>query len=338
VITDAFQYLQCVPAGSTKVVLSQPALDCHSDAYISGRRIMIASLLAWVFVLPLLVFWLVYRFQRRGLLQAKDVSQRWGFLYRTFRPRYYWFEVLLLGRRVVIVCLAVLLTAEPDVRTGSLVGALAGFLTLQVWLRPWVHSTANYWEMVSLVALLLECALATGHSIVHDGAYSPATQVLASLLVFCVSLSLFVAVLRNACTRSKWLDRVIAPILERYNQQLVDRADGASFNSGFPLTSAQAGAELTSVSSFAKSDLDTDSASWAGLLSQNTRAPDQAVTSEWQAHRASRDLDSYVHPPRLSATADLGSRFVEDGSAHAAAAGHGSDLGNTSAVYHRLAE
>jgi len=187
---------------------------------------MIASLLAWVFVLPLLVFWLVYRLQRRGLLQAKDVSQRWGFLYRTFRPRYYWFEVLLLGRRVMIVCLAVLLTADSNVRTGSLVGALTGFLTLQVWLRPWVHATANYWEMVSLISLQLLCAVCNGHSIVHDGPYSPSVQVLVSLVVFCVGLSLFVAVLHNACSRSKWLDRCTACLKQRYHRRMTDILPG----------------------------------------------------------------------------------------------------------------
>jgi len=209
--TDVFLHLGCVPAGSTDVVLVYPALDCRSSAYQARQPIIYMLLVVWLILLPggLLLFLLYLK--RNGRLTDARTVHRWGFLYRTYLPQYYWLEFVLLVRRVVIVSLSVLLLQSATSRSTALVAAFVGFLLLQVWLRPYAHRAANIWETLALSALALISSLVTGHSVVEDGPYPQSTQALTGLLVGLLGGALLLAVLKNKLDKSsrlrQWWDR-----------------------------------------------------------------------------------------------------------------------------------
>jgi len=195
VTTDAFSLIGCVSAGDTEVVLAFPALDCHSAAYARRRSVIYFLLVMWVAALPIGLFLFLRYLRQADKLANARTLHRWGFLYSTYRPEYYWLEPLYLMRRAVIVSLSVLLLDDSHVRSTALVTVMWLCGLLQVYLRPYAHKPANYWEIVVLAVLSVLASLISGHSVVQDGPYTIGVQVLSSLLVAALGLALVGAVL-----------------------------------------------------------------------------------------------------------------------------------------------
>jgi len=197
VTLEVFEYLQCVPAGDTRVVIFRPSMDCNVAAYKHRLPIAYLILVLWIVVFPLALLAFVIRLRTRKLLSTAPVLRRWGFLYATYRPRFFWYETFVLARRTCISAIAVLLLQDASSRTSALSVSLLAFLMLQVSLHPYAHRSSNIWETIALVALLLLTALTANHSILSDLSYSSTVQACASAIVILVGGTLFLQVLRR---------------------------------------------------------------------------------------------------------------------------------------------
>jgi len=188
---DVFLFLNCVPAGPTRVVLYFPALDCNSEAYYTRVRLVYVVLALWVLSMPILMLYFLVRLHRQSRLSDGATIARWGALYRSFTDRFYWYEILLLVRRIVVVSISVLWISEPALRSGSLNTLFLALILFHIRYRPYASDAANAWETVSLVSLALLSTLVSNHSIVHDGAYPLFVQIVSSLVVVLVGGLLF---------------------------------------------------------------------------------------------------------------------------------------------------
>jgi len=225
VTVDSLQYLQCVPAGPTEVVLSSPALDCHSDQYRTRLWFAYFMLISWVVLLPLSLAVFLIRLRRQRLLRDITVLERWGFLYATFRPSFFWCEPALLLRRCVISTMAVAFATHPAGRTEGLGAVLVLSLVLQMWLRPYAHASSNAWETASLTSLLLLTLLTNDFSIIRASEYPLHVQVLASLLVAIMSSSLLLTLLRGRFLHIACVRRLDASLTDCW--QYVTRTDAS---------------------------------------------------------------------------------------------------------------
>ena len=194
---EVFAYLDCVSVGDAEVAVYYPALDCGSSGYYVGLGITYTLLVFWVLGVPVAMLVLLLHLRKQQRLQEVPVMQRWGFLYGTYRPRYFWFEVLLLSRRIVLGQISAWLLDRADLRSALLAVSTTAFLLLHMAVRPYVQSHANFLETVSLVTLTILCNLTSGHSLVRDGAYSVSVQVIACVLVLLVAGALLLAALRS---------------------------------------------------------------------------------------------------------------------------------------------
>jgi len=201
---DVFLFLNCVPAGTTHVALYFPALDCNSDAYHERVRLVYVVLSLWVLAMPILLLYFLVYLHRHGRLKDGSTISRWGALYRSFSDRFYWYEVLLLVRRIVVVSASVLWISEPALRSGSLNTVFLVLILFQIRFRPYASDAANAWETMSLVSLALLSTLVSGHSIVHDGAYPLFVQVVSSLVVVVVGCLLFGAAAYGKLSQVSW--------------------------------------------------------------------------------------------------------------------------------------
>lgn len=195
VSTAVFEFLQCIPAGSTKVVLVQPAIDCESSEYQDRRIVVYGLLLLWIGAVPVAMYLFVRSLRKRHVLADKGVLQRYGFLYATYRSSFYWFETAILLRRVAVSALAVLLAQYPADRTAALTIFFLLCLLLQCLWLPFFHRVSNICEVVSLSGLLILSALTSGHSLLHDDQYPLLVQLSAAVIVSTIGLGLFVRVL-----------------------------------------------------------------------------------------------------------------------------------------------
>ena len=183
---DVFLFINCAPAGSTRVAIHFPALDCNSEAYQHRLRFVYVILALWVLALPLFLLAFLTYLHRTGRLAKAATASRWGIFYRSFADRFYRYEVLLLVRRIAVVSISVLWMSNEDLRSDGLNTLFLALILIQVRYRPYSTAAANAWETVCLVGLALLSTLVSGHSVVHDGLYTLPVQVLSTLIVVIV--------------------------------------------------------------------------------------------------------------------------------------------------------
>jgi hypothetical protein len=159
-------------------------------------------LVLWVLAVPIALVVLLYRLHKRNALRQPETLRRWGFLYATYGPRFFWFEGFVLLRRVLISGLAVLLIRDPQGRGAGLAVALIGFLIVQLSLSPYAHRTPNTFDVAALTSLLLITVIASGHSVLTDAEYPIVVQVSASLIVFTVALALLFGIFQGRWRRA----------------------------------------------------------------------------------------------------------------------------------------
>lgn len=249
---DVFLFLHCEPTGdnSPQVALYFPALNCNSATYQHRVRIVYAVLALWVLGLPLLLLWLLLNFKRNNKLTDSAVMARWGVLYRTFTYRFYWYEVLLLVRRIVVVSVAVLWMAQPALRSGCLNMLFLILTVFQIVYRPYSTPAANVWETVSLVSLALLSTLISGHSLVLDGAFPLEVQVSCSLVTVIVGTLLLGATAFNKiaqfsiCAPLVSLVERAGHLLPCFRPEPVSPGEEAGQELSAAVASAEAGADI----------------------------------------------------------------------------------------------
>jgi len=246
-----FEFLRCIPAGNTEVVLLKPAMDCHSSEYRHRLPIVYSILVLWICAVPIGMFVFLRAMRSRKLLHQSHILRRWGFLYATYGPRFWWFEVFVMGRRVLISALAVLLLQYPNSRSAALTIALIVFLVVQMSLSPYAHRVPNLCDVIGLTSLLLLSAMGSGHSILHDAEYPVVVQVLSALVIAIVGLGLLIHILLGRLRQVK----IVAAFSERISSKLqqcwccatndaVDSADSnwtladSSANPDYPISTA----------------------------------------------------------------------------------------------------
>ena len=197
---DAFSYGPNNCNTEFNVNHSFPALSCSKGAWLTAVWL---SILLYVILLPgVMLAWLLLLF-KRGLLNDETTMHRWGFLYQAYQGPLYWMEPLLLIRRLLVVSISVSTQDEPNDRSRALVAVFVSFLLMQVWVHPYFASSSNFWEGLALGCLVIVSSLVSGHSLLDDGPYSTAVQVLSSTIVSVFGLVLLGRVLVNKYSTSK---------------------------------------------------------------------------------------------------------------------------------------
>ena len=170
VTTVVLQYLYCVDAGNgTKVMFSSPAIDCSSSTYYAWFLVVIVLLVVDVIGAPVVIGVFLWRrrdYFRVGVkpqVKANRFGTRWGVLFEPYRSQVYWWQIVVLLRRVVCVVLATYIIT--NLQWKMLGFSLLHLLTLlvELQLRPFGIAIDNQVEAVSLILLILLSSFLTAN-------------------------------------------------------------------------------------------------------------------------------------------------------------------------------
>jgi hypothetical protein len=129
----------------------------HRD---SNFAILIALAIFFLFFftlgIPLLFCFLLY-YARNDIRSHHDERVRdWmGFLYKSFRAHLFYFEVIWLLRRILLVIALTIIPEQSAFSSIAVSMLLLGFLILHCWLKPCRSYVENLLEGISLFALLI---------------------------------------------------------------------------------------------------------------------------------------------------------------------------------------
>jgi hypothetical protein len=145
-----FEVLTCQTVGSFHVVAAAPALSCASGVYRAYAVLAYVVLAVVVVGMPVAASIVLLRFGR--WLKAQEVRDRIGFLFETYRPACFWWEVVVLLRRAALAALA-MVVAQPLRMYLVAVCTFVIFVAHLVF-RPFADSADNAVEAVGLLGLL----------------------------------------------------------------------------------------------------------------------------------------------------------------------------------------
>jgi len=131
---------------------SDLSLPCWSSDHIRYILIVsVPSIALWIFGLPTVCLFLLYR-KRAVLMTEHNTQLKFSFLYKGYHPEWYFWEFVILYRKVTVVCASVFLsTVSITVQALSVLAVLLISLFLQLQVCPFFSSQFNRLELKSIL-------------------------------------------------------------------------------------------------------------------------------------------------------------------------------------------
>jgi hypothetical protein len=158
ILKECLQIFSCRSLGDTRTFLNADlTVECKGRRYGEAIGLSILVLALYVVGMPLLMF--VVLFYNRKRLSDSVIKQRIQLLYEGFRlDRWYW-ELVILVRKVAIVSVAVFLPTKPLQQAyGGLVILVASIIA-HTLLQPFTTKTLQMFELLSLVTSFMTLIL-----------------------------------------------------------------------------------------------------------------------------------------------------------------------------------
>jgi hypothetical protein len=97
---------------------------------------------------------------RKAILAGSPAVEQWlGGLYDSYKPRFFWYELIYFARKVLLAIFIALLEGTP--RSAAIIGLLQIATVIQLLLHPFKGAFQNGLEVLALVALTWNYAVAT---------------------------------------------------------------------------------------------------------------------------------------------------------------------------------
>jgi predicted outer membrane repeat protein len=133
-------------------LVSDLSLPCWSSDHI-GYILMVSvpSLAVWIFGLPTICLFLLYK--KKAVLLTDHITQlKFSFLYKGYHAQWYFWEFVILYRKVAVVCASVFLsTVSITVQALSVLAVLLIALFFQLQVQPFLSPQFNTLELKSIL-------------------------------------------------------------------------------------------------------------------------------------------------------------------------------------------
>lgn len=193
---------------------ANPWIPCSwagdSPQYVWLQGISYAFAAIYVAGIPGMLSLLLYRNRESIKAESHQTEQRMGFLYETYKPKVYFFEIIWLLRRTLLSLALTLLPADNGFRAAAIALILLGSLFAQQRFRPFLSEAVNLLETISTATLLY--SFVVGSQLAHAGdAFRPALQTILWILnalvvgIFFAALMAppFMTFVRRCCRRGR---------------------------------------------------------------------------------------------------------------------------------------
>jgi hypothetical protein len=167
VTSVVFQYLHCVPAGNGEtVVYTSPTINCSDATYKAWLPIVILMLIFDVIGAPV-AFGAFLWYKRdyfcagvKGVDKSNQFALRWGILFEPYKQNRYWWQIVVLVRRVLCAILNTYIITGLQWKMAGLLMIHFASLQIQVHLNPHTSTADNIVEAIALGTLVcLTCFL-----------------------------------------------------------------------------------------------------------------------------------------------------------------------------------
>ena len=135
-----------------------PSIECTGDKYTTYKFMSFVLFFGYGFGLPLGGWIMLYR--NLSGLRTKEVMSTLGFLYAGYRQKRWYWEMVIMIRKMFIVFIVVFLARNAEHQIWAAMWTTALFLFLNVMLRPFKFSILWILENISLMCLMLTLNLA----------------------------------------------------------------------------------------------------------------------------------------------------------------------------------
>ena len=112
------------------------------------------SLINWGFGIPF-VAWIILSRNKKDL-ETIELREKYGFLYNGYKKSYYFWESIIMYRKIMIIFISVFLGRFGTITQALVVFiVLISFLILNIKLKPFAFEVLNDMEMLSITTSIL---------------------------------------------------------------------------------------------------------------------------------------------------------------------------------------
>ena len=129
------------------------SVDCSVSPYPVFQSLSVAALFLYGLGLPLLAYLRIRK--HRNALRTKAVLSTLGFLYSGFRQKWYFWECIIMLRKMFLIIIIVTLTRYPSYQLYASMWLMAVFTLLNVLVKPFKYAKLWHLENLSLVSITI---------------------------------------------------------------------------------------------------------------------------------------------------------------------------------------
>ena len=103
IASTCLNYLRCQDVAGSYVNYSAPIIQCDSAQYKSFSVLIYFIFISYTVLFPIATFAFLYWNWKQSKLDDVHFSTNYGALYKAYKPHFFWWEDIVLLRRIVIV-------------------------------------------------------------------------------------------------------------------------------------------------------------------------------------------------------------------------------------------
>ncbi|CDW74640.1 UNKNOWN [Stylonychia lemnae] len=155
IVKFVFNLFNCIDIDGEKRVKNDLEILCYVGEHIIwALGIGLPSLVVWGLGIPLFAFVLLERDHKS--LDSLIIRQKYGFLYRGFKRRFYYWEIVITYRKIFLIFIQIFLVQYGVITQAMLVlMMLIIFMAINLTKQPFQTQTLNELETLSLITSLL---------------------------------------------------------------------------------------------------------------------------------------------------------------------------------------
>eukprot|EP01122_Echinamoeba_exundans_P017858 TRINITY_DN9809_c0_g1_i1.p1 TRINITY_DN9809_c0_g1~~TRINITY_DN9809_c0_g1_i1.p1 ORF type:complete len:1715 (-),score=214.35 TRINITY_DN9809_c0_g1_i1:28-5172(-) len=136
-------------------MVALPWIPCDSSVSSSFSSLMILGyIFLFLYLLGIPILFGVLLLRNRRELQSPNVEAKIGFLYESYKPSIWWFEMVWLARRILLSVIIVLVPDTSVFRAGGVITVLIASAFIQRRWRPFASNFANTMELFATVCII----------------------------------------------------------------------------------------------------------------------------------------------------------------------------------------
>eukprot|EP00347_Sterkiella_histriomuscorum_P017498 403349122 len=145
----------CYPIEEERRVKVDLTIKCYEGNHqFFSFAVALPCLLIWGIGIPF--FALVLLFKNKEKLTEIETKEKLGFLYNGYKKEYFYWEILIMSRKIIIIFIAIFLSEQGVMAQALIVlAALLIFLALNMKFRPFIINSLNDLETLSITTQII---------------------------------------------------------------------------------------------------------------------------------------------------------------------------------------